>query len=78
MMSFGLIVLVTFVLVILGVHLWCRFSELQDQNQARASRQVAARRSIGRYRADSSRLPEKSNIHGSGHWRSPQASAAPR
>ena len=35
MMSFGLIVLVTLVLVILGVHLWCRFSESQDQAHAR-------------------------------------------
>ena len=41
MMSFGLIVFVTFVLVILGVHIWCRFSELQDQTHTR--RQVAAR-----------------------------------
>ncbi len=46
MMSFGLIVLVTFVLVILGVHIWCSLSELQDQAHAR--RQVAARRSIRR------------------------------
>ncbi len=46
MMSFGLIVLVAFVLVIFGVHMWCRFSELQDQ--AQAGRQVTARRSIRR------------------------------
>jgi hypothetical protein len=76
MMSFGLIVLVTFVLVILGVHMWCRFSELQDQAHAR--RQVAARRSIRRYRHHGVGLAEKSNIHGSGHWHSARASAAPR
>jgi hypothetical protein len=35
MMSFGLIVLVTFVLAIIGVHIWCRLSELQDQAHAR-------------------------------------------
>lgn len=46
MMSFGLIVLVTFVLVILGVHVWCRLSELQDQE--RAGRQVAIWRSMRR------------------------------
>jgi hypothetical protein len=76
MMSFGLIVLVTFVLVILGVHMWCRFSELQDQAHPR--RQVAARRSIRRYRDHGVGLAEKSNIHGSGHWHSVRASAAPR
>ncbi len=48
MMSFGLIVLVTFGLVIVGVHLWCRFSESQDPAHAR--RQVTARRPIRRYR----------------------------
>ncbi|MGH3695351.1 MAG: hypothetical protein ACRDRX_15415 [Pseudonocardiaceae bacterium] len=32
-MSFSLIVLVAFVLVILGVHFWCGLSELQDQAQ---------------------------------------------
>ena len=42
MMSFGLIVLVTFVLVILGIHLWCRHSELQSLPRAR--RHTAERR----------------------------------
>jgi hypothetical protein len=76
MMSFGLIVLVTFVLVILGVHLWCRFSESQDQAHAR--RRVAAGQPIRRYRDHGLGLSEKSNIHGSGHWHSAQAPAAPR
>jgi hypothetical protein len=34
MLSFGLIVLITFVVVILGVHLWCEFSELRDQEHS--------------------------------------------
>jgi hypothetical protein len=55
-MSYGLIILVTFVLVILGVHIWCRFSELQDEAHAR--RQVAARQSLRRYRHHGAGLAE--------------------
>jgi hypothetical protein len=43
-MSFGLIVLVTFVLVILGIHLWCHLHDLR--NPPSAHRQAAWRRSV--------------------------------
>lgn len=37
MMTFGLIVVVAFVLVILGVHTWCRFSEAHPPHRRAAA-----------------------------------------
>jgi hypothetical protein len=43
MMGFDLIVLVIFILVILGIHVWCSLSELKHPPQQR--RRTAAQRS---------------------------------
>jgi hypothetical protein len=56
MMSFGLIVLVAFILAILGVHAWCSLSELRDPPRTKRHGGVTSPREVTATTA--SRYPE--------------------